>query len=299
MSGKIVIGFSPTPPGDDALALGSLLCRLLAADPVVARVVPWPTYLLGDDPVETIERETRGAFEAARDRLAGLDVTERPINDPSIARGLFDVIEESDAEMVVVGSTHRGAVGRMLPGYVAASLLHGAATAVAVAPRGYCEGPAPTLERIGVAFDGSSESREALLAAVALARASGGSIDLIGVSDPNPFGYTATFEIMTAGEAEGMATEHARAALEEGRALVPDGIEVEPHLHRGEPAACLVQASEELDLLVLGSRGYGPVGRTFLGSVSANVTHKAACPVIVAPRGMPAEGIWAPSAQLP
>jgi nucleotide-binding universal stress UspA family protein len=292
VSRRIVIGFSPTPSGDDALALGSLLCRLLRADPVVARVVPGPDYLLGPDPEATIDRETSGAFEVARDRLRGLDVTTRAVNEPSIARGLFGVVEETDAEAIVVGSTHRGTVGRMLPGYVAASLLHGAAAAVAVAPHGYSEGPAPSLTQIGVGFDGSPESRDALAAAVGLARASGGSIRIVGVSDPSPFGYTAALEVMTAGEIESLATEHARRALEEGSGMVPDEIEGESRLHHGEPAACLVKESADLDLLVLGSRGYGPVGRTFLGSVSEAVAREAACPVVVTPRGMPAEGIW-------
>ncbi len=292
MSEHVVIGFSATPQGDDALALGSLLSHLLGAKPVVARVVPWPRNLLGDDPDAAIERETGGAFDVARDRLAGLEVETRALADSSVARALFGVIEETDAALVVIGSTHRGRLGRLLPGSVTTALLHGAGTAVAVAPRGYCEGPRPAIERIGVAVDGSAESREALDAAIAIASSAGARLDLIAVSDPNPFGYTSSFEIMTAGEFEGAATERARKALEEARAHVPGGIETEEHLRRDEPGTCLVEESESLDLLLLGSRGYGPIGRTFLGSVSGFVMRKAACPVIVTPRGLEPDGIW-------
>ena len=45
-----------------------------------------------------------------------------------------------------------------------------------------------------------------------------------------------------------------------------------------------------LDLLVIGSRGYGPVRRTLLGGVSAEVTRTSACPVLVVPRGAAARG---------
>lgn len=292
MNDRIVIGFAATPQGDDALALGSLLSHLLGARPVVARVIPWPRHLLGADPDAAIERETGAAFDVARDRLAGLEVETRAVADSSVARALFEVIEETDAQLVVVGSTHRGTVGRLLPGSVTTSLLHGAGAAVAVAPRGYCEGPRPSIDRVGVAVNDSAESREALEAAIAIAAAAGARLELIAVSDPNPFGYTSAFEVMTAGEVEGVATEHAREALEHARSHVPAGVEAAVHLRRDEPGTCLVEESEALDLLLIGSRGYGPIGRTFLGSVSSYVTRKAACPVIVTPRGLQPDGIW-------
>ncbi|MGH2973909.1 MAG: universal stress protein [Solirubrobacterales bacterium] len=53
----------------------------------------------------------------------------------------------------------------------------------------------------------------------------------------------------------------------------------------GPPAEVLVEHSQQLDLLVLGSRGYGPVKSVLLGSVSSHVLRNAQCPVLVAPRG--------------
>jgi nucleotide-binding universal stress UspA family protein len=46
----------------------------------------------------------------------------------------------------------------------------------------------------------------------------------------------------------------------------------------------LAEASEGLDLLCLGSRGYGPVRRVLLGSVSSDVVNHAASAVMVVPR---------------
>jgi hypothetical protein len=46
-----------------------------------------------------------------------------------------------------------------------------------------------------------------------------------------------------------------------------------------------VSVSSHLDLLVMGSRGYGPRLGALLGSVSRRVTWNARCPVLVVPRG--------------
>lgn len=51
----------------------------------------------------------------------------------------------------------------------------------------------------------------------------------------------------------------------------------------GDPAAVLAEHGVEADLLVVGSRGHGPLRRALLGGVSA-VTGAAPCPVIVVPR---------------
>jgi nucleotide-binding universal stress UspA family protein len=56
----------------------------------------------------------------------------------------------------------------------------------------------------------------------------------------------------------------------------------------GEPAEVLVDLSQHLDLLVCGSRGYGPARAVLLGSVSRRVASEAHCPVIVVPRGVKA-----------
>jgi hypothetical protein len=54
------------------------------------------------------------------------------------------------------------------------------------------------------------------------------------------------------------------------------------------PADVLVRVSEHLDLLICGSRGYGPVRAVLLGGVSRRLTAEAHCPVIVLPRGVQA-----------
>jgi nucleotide-binding universal stress UspA family protein len=53
----------------------------------------------------------------------------------------------------------------------------------------------------------------------------------------------------------------------------------------GFPAQVLIDCSKGSDLLVVGSRGGGGFGSLFLGAVSSQVVHHAACPVVVVPTG--------------
>jgi nucleotide-binding universal stress UspA family protein len=62
--------------------------------------------------------------------------------------------------------------------------------------------------------------------------------------------------------------------------------EVDSVVVDGDPADVLADLSRELGLLVMGSRGYGPLRRVFLGSVSDALLECAACPVMIVPRGV-------------
>jgi nucleotide-binding universal stress UspA family protein len=49
----------------------------------------------------------------------------------------------------------------------------------------------------------------------------------------------------------------------------------------GIPSSTLIEASHDSDLVVVGSRGGGGFARLLVGSVSSQVVHHAACPVVV------------------
>ena len=53
----------------------------------------------------------------------------------------------------------------------------------------------------------------------------------------------------------------------------------------GGPVETLVELTHRVDLLVVGSRGWGPIRRILLGSTAARLIREAACPVLVLPRG--------------
>jgi K+-sensing histidine kinase KdpD len=105
---------------------------------VVACVCPNKTLLAGaeeesDDP----QRQAASILEAARDVVGDLPADFRTVVSTSPARGLAELAEEEGVEAVVVGSTHRGPVGRVMSGSTAERLLHGSGCPVAVALRGY------------------------------------------------------------------------------------------------------------------------------------------------------------------
>jgi nucleotide-binding universal stress UspA family protein len=59
---------------------------------------------------------------------------------------------------------------------------------------------------------------------------------------------------------------------------------VETVIEEGDVVDGLTGQAVELDLLVIGSRGYGPIRRVLLGGVSTAVTRFCPCPVLVTPR---------------
>ena len=78
-----------------------------------------------------------------------------------------------------------------------------------------------------------------------------------------------------------------RNLLADARAEVPDGIDVESTLVTGDAVESLVSiARAPGTLLMVGSRGYGPLRRALLGSVSTGLVRTAQSPVIVTPRGV-------------
>jgi nucleotide-binding universal stress UspA family protein len=77
--------------------------------------------------------------------------------------------------------------------------------------------------------------------------------------------------------------------LRDAVAAVAGDLDVDIDILVNEPADGLVAASEQVDLLVMGSRGLGPKRAVVLGSVSRKVVDRAACPVLVLPRGASAK----------
>ena len=82
------------------------------------------------------------------------------------------------------------------------------------------------------------------------------------------------------------AHEYYRDRLEDARRLAPGAVRAAGTLLHGDPAAALADEAEKgVDLMVLGSRGYGPIGRVLAGGVSLALVRTAPCPLLVIPRG--------------
>ena len=183
---------------------------------------------------------------------------------------------------MVVGSSRRSALGRLLPGTTAERLLHDAPCPVAVAPRGYT---GADIRRIGVAYDGSPEAGAALRAAESFALERSAALTVYCVVEPS----SPTADVIAAGTGaeprSHAATQRACDLLQGVVDGAPQGIRPERLLLHGVPATEIAgRAYGVVDLLFVGSRGYGPLRHALLGNVSGALVRAAGCPVVVTPR---------------
>lgn len=278
----IVVGVDGRDGGRDALSLAARLALVAGGELVAVRVLPFDYYAsrAGAPPYTALaERDARREVEADLE-AAGLQASVRVVGDTSPARALHRIAEREHADLIVVGSTHHSRAGRIFAGDDAVAAMHGSPCPVAVAPRGLARRDWSAVERIGVGFDGGPEARQAFALAVALARDCGASLSVRSVVTP-PVEY-ADFSPY-----DDDWTERALAAAKADLAELVAGVAVTTtsEATSGMPVAELVDLSERVDLLVLGSRAWGPLRRIMLGSVSASLTREARCPVLVLPRG--------------
>jgi nucleotide-binding universal stress UspA family protein len=143
---------------------------------------------------------------------------------------------------------------------------------------------------IAVGFDGTPGARAALEEASELARRSGAAMRVISVSSPAPptLGPASTAGTAPAGRD---ISGDLQQTLHDAIAELPPELRALPVHERGDPSSELLEQAEEgVDLLVLGSHGFGPVMRLMLGSVAARVIRRAQCPVLVVPQGVRGTG---------
>ena len=287
---KLITGYDGSAQGEDALALTRTVAQLIEAEPIVVGVVTWPTYLMsGPELEQAIQLEMGSLLERAAERLEGLGPSTRAVHSRSVGAALSAAAAEAKAAAIIIGPSHRGPVGRAALGSVGTSLIHGAPCAVAVARHGLASEAKLHVLKVGVAFDGSQESWSALEAATVMARRAGASVTVLTVADLPTYGLASAWDALTAQEVMDAERADKQRVLELALAGTPEGLPVEGRLMSGAAASLLAEASNEFDLLVVGSRGYGPLGRTFLGGVSTQLIHTATCPVLVLPRGATVE----------
>jgi len=262
MFDDVLVGVDGRPGGRDAIALASRLRspdgRLTLAHvhggQLAASHAISPGVVATDrEARETLlERELAAADLATGAELIGIEAL-------SPGRALHQQAEEQGADLIVVGSCGRGVLG----------------CAVAIARLGYAEHPTP-FAKIGVGYDGSPESTMALETARTLAAPTRASVHVLEVLSLPSYAYMGVIPPITGEGIEAMLQE-ANDRLRE----LPD---VEAHAVCGLTGEELAQFGEDVDLLVVGSRGYGPLKRLVLGSTSAFLQRHARCSLLVLPR---------------
>ena len=284
---KIVVGYNGSEQGEDALALASQL-RDPSGTVIAACIYPAIGPGRGQQPEPVLAEAAREALEAAGARQDGAWLELEAAPGHSAAHGLHMLSENTDADLVVVGSSGRGRAGRVLAGTTGDRLLNGSPCPVAVAPVGYA-GHASPAHRIGVAYDGSDSAAAALREAAALASELDATLELIAAVPPLEAVWTKdpTYPTVYSGEEiRQYRRREFESLLETATLPLPGDLRTTTVLVEGDAGERIAEeAAKELDLLVMGSRNYGPLRRVMVGSTAIRLMQHAPCPVLVIPRG--------------
>ncbi len=242
-------------------------------------LVPTPP----DSGWKALHKQAEVLLRETRDELApGARITVE--TDWSVPRALERVVTRDHRDLLVVGSSRRGPHGQVRIGKRTRQLLCHAQCALAVAPKGLSERTTLPLEKVGAGYDGSPESAAALSLAGSIAAAGGAKLRVCGVIDDRmpPVGWGAA--LVLAEWDEIIEREVGSLREQAQRAAQGTGAGVDVEILCGRPADALLKLSEDVDLLVIGSRRWGAMARLLLGSTGEALTHGASCSVLVVPR---------------
>jgi nucleotide-binding universal stress UspA family protein len=290
----IVVGYSPDGRDRAALHLSAMLARSAGDDIVVCTVVPAP-WVPG---VARIDAEYQAYLDDAAHRALDQARADLPPDVPaafsvhsarSAPRGLLEVAEQKDATMIVLGSSTAGVFGHIALGSITDRLLHSSPFPVALAVRGFRSGAGGKVSRVTVAYGGSEQADDLVLAAGRVAARTGATLRVASFAVRPPPPTTTRFAI----EEDQVVADWAasmRAAAQKVLEQV-DGLQAGPDpldlvIGQGQDWA---EALEDVpwaagDVLVVGSSSIGPVARVFLGSRATKIVRHSPVPVVVVPR---------------
>lgn len=279
---NIIVGVDGREQQVDAIALSRVLADVWGGGVIVVHVYPgnWLTSPLEAPYQAAMRRDATAIVEAAGVAL-GRPFRTCVVGDSSTAWGLHRVAEQEHADVIVLGSAHRGRIGRAIAADRGERVIHGAPCAIAIAPRGYADRQAPP-KRVGVAYDGGPEAHAALEWAQAFAHRAGAQLTLYRVLERPYLAIYPALPPLDAVIAE--STKRDAAELEHAVAALPPALHARGVVLDGRANNVLAEAAGQEDLLVTGSRGYGAVGTVLLGSVSHSLVHHSTTPLVILPR---------------
>lgn len=283
---RYIVGYTDTPAGADALALGVRLARSMGASldiVTVLRSEARPTLVPSDAGYERFLHETAEGWLKDAAAVVPRDVpTEGHIvYAESFARGLLDTSRDLEGSMIIIGAARGGLLGRATVGSVASALLHSAVVPVALAP----EGSSTTvglnsLSRVTCAIGTRPGADELLDAAVLAAKAGHVPLRLISL-------VTIDMDDMTTPPAVAeRAATHAEQVLAYAAGHLSEKLDVSVLTASGnrvEDAVNQVDWDPE-ELVFVGSSRLAKPRHIFLGSTAAKMLRELPVPMIVVPR---------------
>jgi nucleotide-binding universal stress UspA family protein len=270
----VAAAYDLTDEAADGLALGRLLAGLTGESLEVFRVLRDGG---GDD--HDAMRERRLAFRATRQgvvaALGTFDGDLLTLDHRSIDVAMLQVASRQDVGLLVLGSTHRGRLGRLVWGMGAEYVVPHAACPVALAPPGFREQGDLEPSVVGVAYDGTESAQAALDLGASLAAAAAATLRIVSVRADGLRGAMP-------GHADPPDAESLEG-LRRSTAAAHPTLTVTAQLRHGDPVSVLVQETAEVGLMVAGAHRHRAVRRIFLGTVATALVRRAQAPVIIVP----------------
>ena len=274
MFDNVLVGVDGRPGGDDAVALAHQLAapgaRVTVAN--IYRSASWPPGS-GGMFLDDRRAEAQAFLAHERDRWPG--TTTVCACASTVGRGLHELAADRGADLIVVGSTHRGIPGKVFIGDDTRAAFYGAPCAIAIAPHGHATAET-ALGRIGVGYDDTTESHRALAAARSIAESTGAGVIVMWVVGREEVRQKAPLPADWP-SATAALVDQAQRSLDAIDGVA--GIAVS-----GGPREELTRLADEVDLLIVGSRGYGPLGCVLHGSVSSYLERHVSSALLILPR---------------
>lgn len=282
---RVVVGYTATDAGADALALGARLGTAL--DVPVHAVIVLPAAennvsVPADAGYERLVEDTaRGWLRDGLARVAGSGIRGHVRHASSVSSGLVAAAEEFDAAVVVVGTGGGGPRGRHRLGTTAEELVHSAPLPVALAPEGARSVDiAAGIERITAAI-GTRPGADVLLeAALALARRTHAPLRLLSLAGVDLPGRVDASLTRLTGHA------HAQSVLETVRESLPEELDADAVVGAGSDIEDAVSRIDWQpgEIALVGSSRLAQPRRLFLGSTAGRILRALPVPMIVVPR---------------
>jgi len=286
MSGHIVVGYTATKAGRDAVAFAARLASATDAVLDVAIILPSPDRSVITPPAAGYDRVLRDQAQhwiaEAIDRTPADVVAHSHVRwAESFAEGLVELADELGAAYLVVGAADGSSRGRHSLGSTTSELLHSSDVPVVLVPRGARKiAPETGVTRITVAV-GTRPGADALITATAaLADAAGVPVRLLSLLPVDLPTTADTAAIRIAG------TNRAEEVLAQARAELPEGLATDVVVASGDT---IQEAVSYLDwqpgeVVMVGSSRLAQPRRLFLGSTAAKMLREVTVPMIVVPR---------------
>lgn len=190
---------------------------------------------------------------------------------PSVGRGLAEVAQTQRADLIVVASSRRGGMKRVLAGDAVADVLRFAPCPVAISPVGYRKGR--PIKTVLVAHDGSVEADQAMRRAVGIADALGARISVVEVVEP--------FVALAPPAPAALERDYARARR--NLDYLSDQFGVHGVIATGRASHEVAQASLGADLLCVGLHRRTGLPRLLPGGMVQSLLHHVGGPMLVVP----------------